>query len=99
MWTGTYKIPTANDIPIDFRVRLLENAGNTRAVHSSKAVGEPPLLLANSVFFALKNAVYAGRQDAGLDGWFRLDAPCTPEKVRMASGTSRVVDLEALLPK
>ena len=54
---GTYKIPTANDIPLEFNVTLLHNAPNPRAVASSKAVGEPPFLLANSVFFAIKDAV------------------------------------------
>lgn len=81
---GTYKIPSVNDIPIDFRVTLLSNAPNTRAVHSSKAVGEPPFFLGASVFFALKEAVYAARKDAGLgDSWFPLDAPATPERLRM----------------
>ena len=64
---GTYKIPTANDIPVDFRVTLLHNAPNHRTpqVHSSKAVGEPPFFLGTSVFFALKEACYAARSDAG----------------------------------
>jgi len=39
-----------------------------RAVHSSKAVGEPPFHLGASVFFALKDAVYAARRDAGVWG-------------------------------
>lgn len=53
---GTYKIPTANDIPLDLRVTLLRDAPcrRTPQVHSSKAVGEPPLFLGASVFFALK---------------------------------------------
>ncbi|WIA42814.1 hypothetical protein OEZ86_008746 [Tetradesmus obliquus] len=83
---GTYKIPTANDVPIDFRVKLLTNTPNPRAVHSSKAVGEPPFHLGSSAFFALKDAVYAARDAAGLSGWFQLDAPATPEKLRMACG-------------
>ena len=62
---GNYKIPTAQNIPRDFRVRLLENVPNTRAVHSSKAVGEPPFHLGASVLFALKDAIYAARKDAG----------------------------------
>lgn len=80
---GTYKIPSVNDIPIDFRVQLLQNAPNIRAVHSSKAVGEPPFHLGASVFFALKEAVYAARKDAGLAGWFVMDAPATPERLRL----------------
>ncbi|PSC76668.1 Xanthine dehydrogenase [Micractinium conductrix] len=83
---GTYKIPTANDIPVDFRVTLLRNAPceRTPMVHSSKAVGEPPFFLGTSVFFALKEACYAARADAGLTGWFRLDLPATPERLRLA---------------
>jgi len=54
---GAYKIPTANDVPIDFRVTLLQNTPEPRAVHSSKAVGEPPFHLGAAVFFALKDAV------------------------------------------
>ena len=83
---GTYKIPSVNDIPVDFRVMLLRKAPchRTPQVHSSKAVGEPPFYLGASVLFALKEAVYAARADAGIDGWFRLDSPATPERIRMA---------------
>ncbi|KAG2484282.1 hypothetical protein HYH03_016926 [Edaphochlamys debaryana] len=80
---GTYKIPSVNDIPVDFRVQLLADAPNVRAVHSSKAVGEPPFHLGASVFFALKEAVYAARSAAGRPGFFVLDAPATPERLRL----------------
>ncbi|GLC34818.1 hypothetical protein PLESTB_001167600 [Pleodorina starrii] len=80
---GTYKIPSVNDIPVDFRVQLLANAPNVRAIHSSKAVGEPPFHLGASVFFALKDAVYAAREAAGLSGYFHMDAPATPERLRL----------------
>lgn len=53
---GTYKIPSFNDIPQDFRVHL-SDTNNRFAVHSSKAVGEPPFFLAASVFFAIKVVV------------------------------------------
>ena len=52
----------SQDIPEVFNVSLLRNAPNTKAIHSSKAVGEPPLFLAVSVFFAIKHAVAAARQ-------------------------------------
>jgi len=83
---GTYKIPTANDIPVDFRVTLLRDAPckQTPMVKSSKAVGEPPFFLGTSVFWALKDAVYAAREEVGIKGFFQLDAPCTPERLRMA---------------
>ncbi|GFR49634.1 hypothetical protein Agub_g11707 [Astrephomene gubernaculifera] len=80
---GTYKIPSVNDIPVDFRVQLLADAPNVRAIHSSKAVGEPPFHLGASVFFALKEAVYAARDAAGCSGYFVLDAPATPERLRL----------------
>jgi len=81
---GAYKIPSVNNIPLDMRVSLLHDAPNPRAVHSSKAIGEPPFHLATSVFFALKDAIYAARRAAGLEGWFPLHAPATPERLRMA---------------
>ncbi|CAM6083475.1 unnamed protein product [Calypogeia fissa] len=85
---GTYKIPTCNDVPIDFRVMLLEDAPNPNAVHSSKAVGEPPLFLATAALFAIKDAIMAARQESGLNGWFVLDTPATPERIRMACADS-----------
>jgi xanthine dehydrogenase large subunit len=53
----TYKIPAITDIPADFRVDLLPNSDNTQNVGSSKAVGEPPLMMALSVWAAAKNAL------------------------------------------
>ena len=55
----TYKIPSVQDIPEDFRVKLLQNVPNPRAVRKSKAVAEPPLMLAFSVWLAIKDAVSA----------------------------------------
>ena len=83
---GAYKIPSGNDIPIDLRVTLLRDSPceRTPMVHSSKAVGEPPFFLGTTVFWALKDAVYSARKDSGIEGWFQLDLPCTPERLRMA---------------
>jgi xanthine dehydrogenase/oxidase len=53
-------------------------------VLGSKEVGEPPLVLAASVYLAVKNAVLAARQDRGQDGWFVLEAPATVQRVREA---------------
>ena len=79
---STYKIPVCSDLPIDFRVRLLESARNReQTVYRSKAVGEPPLMLAISVFHAIKDAV-AGVADYQLSP--RLNAPATPERVLLA---------------
>ena len=55
----TYKIPTANDIPRDFRAGILEGVPNPFVVGRSKAVGEPPFMLGLSVWLAIKDAVSA----------------------------------------
>jgi len=55
----TYKIPTVNDIPLHFNVELLSGYPNQGTIRKSKAVGEPPLMLAFSVWLAIKNAVSA----------------------------------------
>lgn len=82
LWThapSTYKIPVASDRPRIFNVHLLENAPNREpTIHRSKAVGEPPLMLAISVLHALSDAV-ASVGDYKLCP--RLDAPATPERV------------------
>ncbi|KAK4295724.1 hypothetical protein Pmani_031735 [Petrolisthes manimaculis] len=81
---GAYKIPGFQDIPREFNVSLLRGAPNPRAVFSSKAVGEPPLCLASSVFFAIKQAIASVRSDHNLPPVFRLDSPATAERIRMA---------------
>ena len=55
----TYKIPTMRDIPEDFRVDILRNAPNPNTIRQSKAVGEPPFMLALSVWLAIKDAISA----------------------------------------
>jgi xanthine dehydrogenase/oxidase len=80
---GTYKIPAFNDVPEQFNVALLEGADNPFAVHSSKAVGEPPFFLGCSVFYAIKDAVAAAR---GGSEYFEFRMPATSERIRMAYG-------------
>ena len=79
---STYKIPACSDVPDDFRVSLrLSGQNRLPTVRGSKAVGEPPVMLAISVFHALKDAVAA----TGAHGLSpRLDAPATPERVLLA---------------
>jgi len=55
----TYKIPTVSDIPDDFRVELLKDYPNEGTIRKSKAVGEPPFMLAFSVWLAIKDAISA----------------------------------------
>ncbi|CAG7824794.1 unnamed protein product [Allacma fusca] len=80
---GQYKLPGFGDIPAEFNVALLRGAPNPKAVFSSKAVGEPPLFLAASVFFAIKDAIKSARSEVGLSTEFRLDSPATAERIRM----------------
>jgi len=78
---STYKIPTANDCPPVLEVRLHEGANPADSIHRSKAVGEPPLLLAFSVLLAIRDAVSAVG-DHRIDPPLR--APATPEAVLAA---------------
>ena len=55
----TYKIPTINDIPKEFRVDILKDVPNPNTIKQSKAVGEPPFMLALSVWLAIKDAISA----------------------------------------
>uniref|UniRef100_UPI001FFC0125 xanthine dehydrogenase molybdopterin binding subunit n=1 Tax=Ralstonia pseudosolanacearum TaxID=1310165 RepID=UPI001FFC0125 len=89
---STYKIPTVNDCPPDFRVRLFDNANAEDSIHRSKALGEPPLLLPFSVFFAIRDAVAAvgdGRTNPP------LNAPATCEAILQAVDALRSAPLSA----
>jgi len=79
---STYKIPTAGDRPARMDIRIWERGENVEeTIHRSKAVGEPPLMLAISVFSALTQAVAAAAPGKGLP---KLDAPATPERILAA---------------
>ncbi len=78
---STYKIPCASDVPADFRVKLFESKGNKEdTIYRSKAVGEPPLMLAISVWTAIFDAIAS----LGKDRIPALDAPATPEAILKA---------------
>jgi len=84
---STYKIPGSRDAPAIFNVKMLDNAPNAEAtIFRSKAVGEPPLMLATAVWNALKDAI-ASTGDGKTA--VRLDAPATPERVLAAIATLR----------
>ncbi len=87
---STYKIPTARDWPRHADVRLYDGAPNLEdTIHRSKAVGEPPLMLAISVFCAIRDAI-AGCGAAGARA--ELAAPATPESVLRAIAALRVTE-------
>ena len=79
---STYKIPAVNDTPNEFNVEIFKNGSNVeKVVNKQKTTGEPPLMLAMSVFFAIKDAI------ASISHYKKtpeLDAPATPEKVLMS---------------
>jgi xanthine dehydrogenase large subunit len=82
---STYKIPAVGDVPRDFRVRLLERARQEGTIHGSKAVGEPPFMLAIGAVTALRQAVLAfgpGRE-------VELSLPATPEALLRAVTSQR----------
>ncbi|MGW8783035.1 xanthine dehydrogenase molybdopterin binding subunit [Streptomyces sp. NPDC055796] len=83
---STYKLPSFSEMPEEFNVRLLENATEEGAVYGSKAVGEPPLMLAFSVREALRQA--AGEfGPCGIS--VELASPATPEAVYWAIEAAR----------
>ena len=91
--TWNYKPPCSQTIPVEFNVALLDYEKTSPltdlpldpyGIQSSKTTGEPPLVLANTVFFAIKHAVHAAREDAGVEGWFELPSPATVEQIALA---------------
>lgn len=88
--TWRYKPPATTTVPLELNVTLFPRSlaadvpENPNNLFSAKEVGEPPLVLANSVFFAVKDAVRASRVERGLPALFRLDAPATVQEVRRA---------------
>ena len=77
---STYAIPTISDAPLDFRVNLLADATQPHTIHGSKAVGEPPLMLAISVREALRDAL------AAFGSQMQCSSPLTPEVLKQAIG-------------
>ncbi|WP_312905650.1 xanthine dehydrogenase molybdopterin binding subunit [Stutzerimonas nitrititolerans] len=76
---ASYKVPAVADMPLDLRVKLVENRKNPEdTVFHSKAVGEPPFMLGISVWCAIKDAV-ASLADYKVQP--KIDAPATPERV------------------
>lgn len=86
---STYKLPSFSEMPEEFTVRLFQNAREDGAVYGSKAVGEPPFMLAFSAREALRQAVAAfGPAGHSVD----LASPATPESVYWAVETARAAE-------
>ncbi|KAK8863331.1 hypothetical protein PGQ11_009566 [Apiospora arundinis] len=113
---GAYKIPGFRDIPQQFNVSLLKGVTweNLRTIQRSRGVGEPPLFMGSSVFFAIRDALKAARADYGVqaklavegggtgefenDGLLRLESPATPERIRL-SCVDPIMERARVLPK
>ena len=83
---GTYKIPGFRDIPQIFNVSLLKDVTweNLRTIQRSRGVGEPPLFMGSSVFFAIRDALKAARKQYGEHEVLSLQSPATPERIRIS---------------
>lgn len=95
--TWTYKIPTVDTIPRQFNVELLNSGFHKNRVLSSKASGEPPLLLAASVHCATRNAIAAAREEIHCSGsgssspsFFELEVPAIMPVVKELCGLDNV---------
>ncbi|TVU44679.1 hypothetical protein EJB05_04128, partial [Eragrostis curvula] len=91
--TWTYKIPTVDTIPKQFNVELINSAPDKKRVLSSKASGEPPLLLASSVHCAMREAIRAARKEfnvctgpANSTTTFQMNVPATMPVVKELCG-------------
>jgi len=89
---STYKIPAVNDCPAELHTRLYRNSSHEDTILRSKAVGEPPLLLPFSVFFAIRDAV-ASLADYRVGP--PLNAPATPEAILRAVSAVRATPAPA----
>jgi xanthine dehydrogenase large subunit len=88
---STYKIPAVGDVPLDFRVELLQGAPQPGVIGGSKAVGEPPFMLAIAVVTALRHAIAGFGAGPGTME-VELALPATPEAILRAVERQRVTE-------
>jgi xanthine dehydrogenase/oxidase len=88
--TWEYKPPAAQSIPLEMNIILFPRdlaplaPQDPNDLLSSKEIGEPPMTLAATAFFAVKKAIQAARADRGHGEWFQMESPATVERVRQA---------------
>ncbi|GKZ19135.1 hypothetical protein AbraIFM66951_004495 [Aspergillus brasiliensis] len=97
---GNYKIPGFRDIPQVFNVSLLKDVEweNLRTIQRSRGVGEPPLFMGSAVFFAIRDALKAARQQWNVQEVLRLESPATPERIRV-SCADPIIERARVVPK
>ena len=83
---GAYKIPGFRDIPQEMNISLLKDVNweHLRTIQRSRGVGEPPLFLGASVFFAIRGALKAARRQEGCEEVLALQSPATVERIRVS---------------
>ena len=92
--TWEYKIPATSTLPLELHVDLFPRGKapdipeNPNDLYSAKEVGEPPLVLATTVYLAIKRALLASRVERDITDWFALDAPATVQAVSAAAAVS-----------
>jgi hypothetical protein len=84
--SGSVVSPAIRSLPRDIRVTLMRDLPNPLAIYSSKAIGEPPVVLGGSAFFAVKNAIAACRSSSAHvhSSNFVFNSPATVERIRMS---------------
>ena len=81
---STYKLPSHDDAPENWRVHLLKDSPSVKGLYHSKGIGESNLQLGMSVYLATKDAIASARADQGEHGPFFLEMPATDDRVRAA---------------
>lgn len=83
--TWEYKIPSGLDIPVEMNITLLQSDNTKRGnVFGSKMSGEPAMCIGLAGFYAVKDAIYSARHEAGTDGWFQMDSPASVSAIQQA---------------
>ncbi len=72
------------DIPLHLNIEFMQGVDKGKGILSSKASGEPPLVLSTSVYVAIVHAIAAARRDAGLPAHCVFEAPITVDKIALA---------------
>ena len=84
-----HDLSAVNDVPEKFNVKIFKNLNKENVVNKSKTTGEPPLMLAMSIFFAIKDAIASVGNYTKIP---ELNAPATPEAILLS-----IMDLKSRL--
>jgi len=94
--TWEYKIPSRMDVPLEWNIEFLKDSPFPKGILTSKASGEPPLVLSTSITSAIRQATGSARKDVGLSDFPPMMTPCTPQRIQESTG-HRLVEGSPLL--